>query len=146
MFPNIMRNVDSNQCFRMPCTQFLLNSIKHSAHLPFYWHKLFEWFYGLMSAGHKWNQCKTFVAEIEIHLRCCNTYISIHFVVVDFKTGKEKMYRIRFTYIYSIICTHYLGTNNSYIDTLIVLPWIRLACPIASFNVQQTSPQLTSVQ
>ena len=130
MFPNIMRNVDSNQCFRMPCTQFLLTSIKHSAHLPFYWHKRFEWFYGLMSAGHKWNQCKTFLAEIEILWRCRNAYISIHPVAIDFKTRREKIYLKCFTYIHSIICTHYLVTNRSkynlHNDPLIYLPKIKI--------------------
>ena len=90
MFPNIMCNVNSNQCFRMPCTNFLLTSIKHSAHLPFYWQKRLEWFYGLMSAIHKWNQCKTFLAEIEIHLRCRNAYISIHPVAIDLKQAEKK--------------------------------------------------------
>ena len=91
MFPNIMCNVNSNQCFRMPCTKFLLTSIKHSAHLPFYWQKRFEWFYGLMSAIHKWNQCKTFLAEIEIHLRCRNASISIQPVAIDFKQAEKKI-------------------------------------------------------
>ena len=102
MMPNIMRNVDSNRCFRMQCTQFLLTSIKHIVHLSFYWHKRFEWFYGFKSAIHKWNQSRTFLAEFEILLRCFNAYISIHPVVIDLKKSFLNPF---YLYLFHNLCT-----------------------------------------